>query len=350
MKRLLFVLLTLLGAQAQAKFQSAPPAIFTKGFVQVRPNQRLYVEYRKATFGRPTLFLLNGLTWSTTQWGPFVTSLNKLDPGLGIVLYDMEGMGKTLLDKAPINFEIPIEHQVQDLKDLHDTLKITGPTILSGLSYGGAVALAYMAKYPKEFDKLIAMAPFLERLPDQDAMIQQMIKSTRQAYPFNPASDDELYDYFLRQLVTYQYPILEPIMLENPYKIEGVYRMVQGIKNWHASEIVSQLPAGKVHLMAGEDDPYVKLPWLKTLWQSLSQAARASFIILSNTQHKLPEERPDFTAAWVQQILNNNPDLKKGLVFDGDPAAGVATSGSVVIPLHKASLCDTLLRTMFRPF
>src|SRR5665213_4014056 len=106
MKRFIFVLLTMISTQIHAGTSA-----WTKGFVQVRANQRLYVEYRKAQPGRPTIFLLNGLTWETTQWQPLVTALDQLDTSIGIVLYDMEGMGKTLLDKAPINFDIPFESQ-----------------------------------------------------------------------------------------------------------------------------------------------------------------------------------------------------------------------------------------------
>ncbi|MGZ3723783.1 MAG: alpha/beta fold hydrolase [Bdellovibrionales bacterium] len=347
MKNLIFMLLTFVSTQVHARTDAH---VFEKGFVQIRPGQRLYVEYRKAAPGKTTIFLENGLTWSTTQWKPLVDALDKIDPSIGIVLYDMVGMGKTLLDKAPVNYDIPFENQVKDLKDLYDTLKIQGPLVLSGLSYGGAVAIEYLSRYPNDFGKVIAMAPFLEKLPDQDKWILQSIAATRQMFPFNPASDEELYDYFLRQLVYTTYPMQEPIMLENPYKTEGVFRMVKGAKTWRAADAIANLPAGKLHLMAGAKDPFVQLPWLQNFWQALPVADRASFIIYRDTEHKLPEIRPDFTAAWVNEIINNNPAIKGGLVFDGDPVAGVATSGSIVIPLHKESACETILRKVFRSF
>src|SRR5262249_46953286 len=160
---------------------------------------------------------LNGLTWSTEQWNAFVKAIKAIDPDIGIVSYDAEGQGRTLLDKAPIKFDIPYDHQMQDLKDLYDTLAIPGENVAVGLSYGGGLAFDYLAKYPKDFAKVIAMSPYLHPMPSQDLWIRQQIQLNRFQFPLNPATDDELYDYFLRTLVTTQYPLLEPIMLSNPY-------------------------------------------------------------------------------------------------------------------------------------
>src|SRR5437870_4588767 len=115
MKSLILALLTLVSASAFGRFE---PAVFQKGMVQIRSDRRLYVEQRKAAPGKPTILFCNGLTWSTTQWQPLVEALDKLDPEIGIVLYDMVGMGKTLLDRAPVNYDIPFDNQIQDLKQL----------------------------------------------------------------------------------------------------------------------------------------------------------------------------------------------------------------------------------------
>jgi pimeloyl-ACP methyl ester carboxylesterase len=116
---------------------------FERGFVQLSTGERLYVEHKRAKPGHKTLFLANGLTYSTTQWQAYVTRLLELMPDLGIVLYDMDGQGQTLLDRIPDIYggEIPLIKQVQDLNDLRHKIKVEGPSILAGLSYGGAVAL-----------------------------------------------------------------------------------------------------------------------------------------------------------------------------------------------------------------
>lgn len=340
MKYLILALLTAVGSSAFANANA--PAAFVKGMVQIRPDRRLYVEYRKAAPGKATLFLCNGLTWSTTQWQPLVDALNKVDPEIGIVLYDMVGMGKTLLDRAPVTYDIPFVDQIKDLKDLYVTLNIKGPRILSGLSYGGAVALEYLAQYPNDFDKVIAMSPFLQRLPEQDSWIKQNIAAVRIAFPYNPATDDELYDFFLRQLVYSLYPTVEPIMRENPFKTEGVFRMVKGAKNWRALDNVHRFPPGKLHLLSAVNDVFVSLSSQQSFWQALPASVRASYLVLRLTGHKIPEERPDITAVWIMKIINGEKAISEGRVFDGDPAKGTATSGSIVIPL-KEFTCDSRL-------
>ena len=64
------------------------------------------------------------------------------------------------------------------------------------------------------------MAPYTQPLKGQDDWIKQQISVTRMQFPFNPYSDEQLYDYFLRQICFSTYPSLEPIVLENPYKLE----------------------------------------------------------------------------------------------------------------------------------
>jgi len=337
MRYTLLALLTFTFAFAHAR-------TFTKGFVQIRPDQRLWVEQRKALNGKPTIVFLNGLTWSTREWQPLVEALDLLDSDLGIVLYDMQGMGETLLDKKPVTWDIPFDAQIRDLKSLITKLNLQGPKVLAGLSYGGAGVLDYLALYPDDFDKGIAMSPFLARLPDQDRWIRGMIEYTRQMQPWNTSTDDELYDFYLRQLVFTTYPSAEPVVLENPYKLEAVYRMVKGAKDFKAVDIATKLPKGKLHLMSGEFDPYVSVDWQRSFWADVPEKTRASFIVFRDTSHKLPQERPDFTAAWLLQIVRNNPDLQKGLTFDGDPVAGTAKSGDITIPMHQESFRGYILR------
>src|SRR6185437_6919520 len=114
------------------------------------------------------------------------------------------GEGRTLLDKAPITFRIPFARQIQDLKDLFDTSNLPGPQVIEGLSYGGGLALAYAAKYPNDFAKVIAVSPYLHPIPSQVQWIKAQIALNRMTFPLNPATDAELYDYFFRDLVMTQ--------------------------------------------------------------------------------------------------------------------------------------------------
>ncbi len=313
------------------------------GFVKIRKGHKLFVEHYPAAPNKPTIFLLNGLTYSTREFHPLIAAIRNLDKGIGIVAYDMVGMGQTLLADAPIRIDIPIKNQVRDLHDLRKSLNIEGRTIAAGLSYGGAVGLYAATEYPDDFDVYVAIAPFLERLETQDTLINNYVRFHRMSNPFDPRTDDELYDYYLRILVYSTYPIAEPIILENKYKIEAVYRMVKGAKNWNAYEKADQLPAGRVHVFGAVQDEYVKIDRLDEFWESLNGRG-ASYLRLNHSRHKIPEEWPRITAVWLLNIAKGLPALQDGLVFDGDPINRVAVNGDRTIPLDKEANCESLLR------
>lgn len=306
-----------------------------KGFVKVGSTQRLYVEHRPAKEGKPTIYFLNGLTWSTQDWQPLVAALDVIDPGIGIVLYDMEGMGKTLLNKAPVSFDIPYSHQVRDLKNLKKKLKVRGESILAGLSYGGAIALAFASQFPGEFSQIVVMAPLLERLKDQDTYIKGLVRAHRLNFPFDLRGDNELYDHYLRIFIYTTYHLAEPSILENPFKQEAIYRMVKGIKDWQAWEHLTGFPPQSVHVLGAAEDAYIKDRALQKYWDSLPESSRASYLRIAETGHKIPDERPELTAAWLYYILAKHPDLQRGLFFEGDPKKLIARSGKISLPLKQ---------------
>jgi pimeloyl-ACP methyl ester carboxylesterase len=339
---ILFSLLWCFSAQARLP-------LWQKGLVGIDTGRKLYVEHRVAAPGKHTLFMLNGLTWSTRDWKRFVDAMDEIDPGIGFVLYDMHGMGRTLLEYAPLRESISIEDQIEDLKALRTKLNVSGKSALVGLSYGGALAIAYSAKYPRDFKLAVAMAPFIERLTEQDLIIDSWVVQHRLLFPLDPRSKDELYDHYLRIWIYTTYPFAEPVLLENPFKLEATFRMVQGAKDFTALGQVQRLPSNKLHLIGALDDEFVKADRLEVFWDAVKSKA-ASFLKLAHTKHKIPSERPEIAASWVHQILQGNPGITKGAVFEGDPILGEARSGDLVIPLEKAGFCETLLRAARGPF
>ena len=372
-------------------------------FVEIRPDVKLYVEFSPAAPGQPTIFLLNGLTYTTREYDSLVQELLKVNPGFGIVRYDMQGMGQTLLTRngrqmyppewpSPLKPDasyrdlwtsqeewlrvmmqlgqrrqtvlppsgkdpgrLPIEQHVKDLRDLVRVLDIQGPKIAAGLSFGGAVGLLYSTRYPKDFDQFIAIAPFLERLPDQDQWIKTMMQWHRMYIPFDRISDSDLYDFYLSFVVS-TYPAVEPILYRDwPHRVWGAFRNVQGAKDWNAWAVAEGYPEGKVHIIGSIEDEFVKIERLNNLWEKIPRASRTSYLRLKETtenfyrrglsNHKIPEKWPAISAWWINQILSGNPELFRGLVFDAEISKGEAISGSVRLPLPSGGKtnCETLL-------
>lgn len=283
-------------------------------FVKVAPDRELWVDYMPAKAGKPTVVLLNGLTYSTFQWGRFAETLN--EKGYGVVRYDMFGMGRTLLKYAPILARIELKDQISDLRSLLNKLNISKANLV-GLSYGGGIAVAFGAAHPNMVNKLILMAPFTEPVEAQDLWIKDQIWATRKLQPWNMATDDELYDFFLKQIVYSTYPAVEPIILENPFKLEAVFRLVQGVRKWNAFDEAKKLPAGSVHMMIAGEDQYIPSAILEKFWKVVPAASRASYFVIQDTEHKIPEDIPSYSARWVAEIVNGNPAITGGAKFEG---------------------------------
>ncbi len=270
------------------------------GFVTIESTD-LYVEYLAPQEGNPTVVLLNGLTYSTRQWDKMTAVLKQM--GLGVLRYDMSGMGQTLL-KYTVKYEpYHYANQVVELDQLLTALDIPKPYSLAGLSYGGGIAAAYSFKFPKKVKNVILMAPYTAALESQDQWIKTQISVARAMYPYNPHTNDELYDYFLKQICYTTYPALEPVVLENPYKLEATFRLTQGIRKFNVMDEIDRFPKNSVHLIIAKKDQYIPQAVLNAFWDAIPEASRASRIYVENSEHKIPEAVPQKAAEIIRDIL-----------------------------------------------
>lgn len=301
-----------------------------KDFIRIEDGRGLFVDYHLPAKGKPTLVLLNGLTYRIGCWDDFVAALE--GSGLGVLRYDPMGHGETLIKHGPVRGPIAYQDQVKDLRLLLNKLKIFEPVHLVGLSYGGAIGMEFAKEYPDRVATLIMMAPFLAALESQDMYIRMKIAQTRMAFPLNSATDDELYDYFLHRIILTTYGASEPIVLEHPYKLEATFRLVQGIRKFEAKTIAHQLPVGKVHLVLAKGDQYVRNAVHDEFWnEQVPAAVRASRLYIRYSEHKIPEAFPRFSASWVKEIALGNPEISGDRTFIANPYRGTAVSESVTL-------------------
>ncbi len=309
-----------------------PSAAAFKGFIEVAPGRELYVDYVKAKNNQPTVILLNGLTYSTRQWDAMTFYL--LQKGIGVVRYDMYGQGMTLLKYAPITAAIPYLDQVADLKVLLTKMQLKAPYNFAGLSYGGGIAAAYAEAYSQDIKNIILISPYTMPLSNQDKSILRQIQATRIAFPMNPATDDELYDFFLRQNVYTTYPLLEPIVLENPYKLDATFHLVQGIRKYFPVKDPTHAPPGGLHMMVARQDQYITMDVFDAYWDAAPVATHGSRLRINGSEHKIPEAVAFFAAGWISNILSGDALYTQGRDFEGWPIFGEArTSDGVAIPV-----------------
>lgn len=295
----------------------AQPKSSFKGFVEIETGRSLYVDYTAPRDGQPTVIVLNGLTYSTWNNEAFVAPLKK--QGVGVLLFDPMGMGRTLLRYAPVQAVIPFMDQVRDIKLLLATLKFEGPQNFAGLSYGGGLGIAFASQYPEMVKNVVMMAPFTQPLEGQDKMVKDYIAAFRFVWPFNQMSEEELYIHFFRNVVYSTYPLSEPIVLENPFKLESVMNMALGGRYFDAKSIAHLVPKNSLHLVVARQDQYIPVEVLDGFWAAVPESVKASRLYVTGSEHKVVEAIPRFMASWVYRVLKGEEQLYKNFDFEGYP-------------------------------
>lgn len=285
-------------------------------FVQLKNGHNIFVKYIPAQKNQPTLVFVNGLTFSTTDYA--IVSQILIDSGYGVFLYDAYGMGRTLLNNPIPNAPIKVDSQVADLDELLSNFKISAPYNLVGLSYGGGILTAYATRHPEKVKTLMMMSPYTEVIEDSKKIILGQIAATRLYFPTNKATDEELANYYIRQFVYQTYPIYEPAVLENPFKLEGISALVQGITPYRPIDEVAKLPKASVHLMVGTKDEYVTKNVYDSFWQKIPAAKKCSYVAVEETKHKISSLYPYFTARWINYIMQNQKSSCTGLEYSAD--------------------------------
>lgn len=328
---LTFVAFTFTAVQSLAVAGKTPRV---QSWVKVDSGRELFVDIIYPQQNMPIVVLLNGLTATTQNWEVLAQSLAQ--KGIGVVRFDFYGQGMTLAKYGAPKGAISYKNQADDLKSLLVKLNVPQPYNFVGHSYGGGISQAFIEKYPQLIKNVILMAPYTRPVDSQDFWIQSQVIATKMVPPFMFMDRDQLYDYYLRNLIFTTYPLAEPSILKVPNKLEATFRLVQGIRKYLPELIANKLPAGTVHLMLGANDTLV-LPYvMDTFWRNANPKARMSRILLQSTNHYINDVAPKFSAAWIAQIVGGNKLLFAGKDFIGYPWLGYADAGGgVKLPLDR---------------
>lgn len=300
-----------------------------QAMVPIREKRELYVDFLKPAPGKPIIVLVNGLTYRTGFWDAFVQHLK--GDGLGILRYDPRGMGKTMEKEGPLRGRVTISEQVNDLNSLLDSLGIRDEVHLLGLSYGGAVVTEFAARYPNRVATVMPTAAYTEPLRQQADLIRLQISYTRILQPWNPATDRELYSFFLRQTVYLTYPLSEPVVLEHPYKLESIFQLADGATEYSVRPFLARLPKGKVFQIDAAKDEYIPTRVHDEIWDLTPPSARGARLLIDGSKHKIPEVMPITLAAWVKLVIAKDPRIQNGEVWTGGIFDGKFTSPTTEI-------------------
>lgn len=305
----------------------------TQGFVEVGRAEPLYVDYYQVDNASTTVVILNGLTYSTENWDQMMPYL--VGRGYSIVRYDMRGQGKTIAHHGPELSIISYEDQVQDLQALLNHFGLQSVDLLA-LSYGGGIGLAFAAQYPERVKTLTTMSPFVG--PDTTSLvfigIQNEVAAAKLANPFLSLAytDEQLFQYYFGLFYYSTAGVTEPELLTTPFILQSTLMMTDGL--WtNAKAVAEALPSGKLNYVIGDQDIVQSRSHYDSFWNMLPASAKASRININGALHKIPESVPAYAAAWFNLILNHDPRISGGVVFEGEASTGTARSAYSVIHL-----------------
>lgn len=335
------------------------------GYVDMTSDgQKIWVEYQKPKNDGPLIVLLNGLTYSTKDWTQYKSELQKAMPDAGFLIYDMRWQGKTLVPISDLSdlaeeytkvgevfkkitgakswsdwrkywttgeyfwdwvewkgslyklWEISKDslnpknmkdthysRQVSDLKELVEAFKGQSKVHLVGLSYGGAIGEAFVAKYSELVESFLMVAPFVKRLPQQHDWITSQIKMTKFFNPLFSASEESLYLFYLRVLVYSTYPLAEPTLLKNPFRTEGAFRLAAGTLDFDGVKIAEGSDQSKTYLITAGKEEYVPPQHHQELWAQLKTSGAQTQIIIDNTDHKINLSYPEDLANLTRKVI-----------------------------------------------
>jgi pimeloyl-ACP methyl ester carboxylesterase len=98
----------------------------------------------------PVVVLLHGFPLGRMMWKEQVTGIGSI---YRVIAPDLRGHG----DSPAPDGDYTIDEMADDVVELLDTLHVSGPVVVGGLSMGGYVALSLMARYPQRVRALMLM-------------------------------------------------------------------------------------------------------------------------------------------------------------------------------------------------
>lgn len=246
------------------------------------------------------IVLIHGYSVPSYIWdSTFVAAVNK---GYRVLRYDVFGRGFS--DRPTITYDINLSYR--QLSGIIDSLGITTPVNLVGLSWGGRVVSYYTAKHPDRVKKLVLVDPSgFEPVVKKDSVPvkianREVAKTLRERAP--QMADSQLEDFYHPEKFDYWPDLYRPQMEYKGF----VHALLSTQANKRdLSNTMEQLSENEtpVKMIMGKEDQVVKpdetIPLAKNLIPTID------ITLIDNAGH-LPhiEETQEFNKVFFEFIEN----------------------------------------------
>lgn len=291
-----------------------------QGFIRAGDHS-LYAEHQPARESFPTLVLLNGLSMSSPDWDSFLRGLSSSKHG--ILRLDFRGQGQSLRreleDRGGFERNVTVEEQSQDVRTVLDHLRIEGPLVLIGTSYGGGVGIHFATRWAPQVRKIILLVPYLIRL-DHAFPLQRGLASQLEAmrgFGWIPGGFYDAFQHSYHQFLSHYMDYRYGRQVPDPLVRKATIHLTFGIMGYNALSSLACLPTQSVHLISGGRDTLVPSSLYREMWRRLPAESRESWLYIEDGEHLLLDQAPLFCARWVEMILADDPRLRGGRRFSG---------------------------------
>lgn len=321
----LMVLFQLQPVQAARLKTNSAQIIDLGKYVQVS-NHQVYVEYVPPTKGQPLLVLTNGLVFNLERWNEFTAEAKKL--GYGYLRYYFRGQHLTLkkeveTSKTPEFFKngLNVELMATELNELLTSMKIQGPFVLVGLSYGSTIAAEYAQTYPKNIQKLVFMAPLVISLDNYNPQGSWMLQNLDMIKLWwGPILGPMLYETAYRQI--YQSYLGQQIIPEkipeelaqipDVYK-ESLFHLIRVTRNFDLRKYsFNQLPKNSVHFFLAHEDDQRFFDDQEAAYSQVSPHSQGALVWMTKAGHAIPESDGVEVLSYLDSLIKGDKLFEAG--------------------------------------
>jgi pimeloyl-ACP methyl ester carboxylesterase len=245
-----------------------------------RPVRIAYIDTRK----EHTLLMLHGFPLNSTMWWP---QINGLEPAARVIAPDLRGFGLSGTTEAVWNMGLLAD----DCLRLLDTLEVTEPVVLAGLSMGGYIALELMRRAPERVKGLIltatrAEADSPEGKAGRDKTIAQVEKEGS-AELIETMLPKLLSDHSLQHSAALQTALREMMQAASVAGIIGALHALRDRPDSTGTLPGIEVPTLIIH---GQDDKLIPVESARLMQARIPDAALE---LLPNAGHMPNMEQPD---------------------------------------------------------
>lgn len=272
-------------------------------------NRKVFYEYQPNE--GPVILFINGLTQNTKHWREYKTHLFSL--GMGTLVFDIPGQSQSELPEKKLSFA-----EIAAVMDgLMAHLEIP-TTYVTGISFGGTIALHFAVHYPDRVAGMIAIGGHSEKDTLFKCLHQALIDAT------NKGGIGYLFDFLTALNFSHEWIEKNKTLLAFAKKVCVETNTTTAILNFLETILEEHDITDKLHLikcpvliMCGEDDIFTPR-WCQEILRL--NIPDSNMVVIQNVCHAFTIESPAISKRifthFMQQMIRGE--------WVGEQAAWVA--------------------------